>query len=64
MYKDVRQLVTAERHQSVQILGFLLPKCKNFGFFITKVYEFWFFYGTVQILGRHVTSRTPLAVHP
>ncbi len=60
------QLVTAERH--------LLPKCTNFLVFTTKVYEFWcfyhqsvrnivFFYGTVQILGRHVTSRTPLAVH-
>ena len=44
--KDVRQLVTAERH--------LPPKCTNFGFF----------YGTVQILGHHVMSRTPLAVHP
>ena len=30
--KDVRQLVTAERH--------LPPKCTNFGFFTTKVYEF------------------------
>ena len=65
--KDVRQLVTAERH--------LPPKCTNFGFFTTKVYKFWvfyhqsvriliFFYETVQILGRHVTSRTSLAVHP
>ena len=34
--KDVRQLVTAERH--------LQPKCTNFRFFTTKVYEFWFFY--------------------
>ncbi len=34
--KDVRQLVTAERH--------LQPKCTNFGFFTTKMYEFWFFY--------------------
>ena len=32
MGKDVRQLVTAERH---------LPlKCTNFGIFINKVYEF------------------------
>ena len=34
--KDVRQLLTAERH--------LLPKCTNFGVFTTKVYEFWCFY--------------------
>ena len=41
--KDVRQLVTAERH--------LLPKCTNFGFFTTKVYEFWvFYYQNVRIL--------------
>ena len=33
---DVRQLVTAERH--------LPPKCTNFGFFTTKVYEFCFFF--------------------
>ena len=30
-------------HQSAQILVFLPPKCTNFGFFTTKVYEFWFF---------------------
>ena len=30
--KDVRQLVTAERH--------LPPKCTNFGFFTTKMYKF------------------------
>ena len=41
-------------HQSVQILFFLPPKCTNFRFL----------YRTVRILGRHVTSRTPLAVHP
>ena len=41
-------------HQSVRILVFLPPKCTNFGFF----------YKTVRILGCHVTSRTPLAVHP
>ena len=42
--KDVRQLVTAERQ--------LLPKCMNFGFFTTKVYEFWLFYHqSVRILG-------------
>ena len=41
-------------HQNVQILGFLPPKCTNFGFFK----------GNVQILGRHVTSLTSLAVHP
>ena len=41
-------------HQSVRILVFLPPKCTNFSFF----------YETVRILGRHVTSRTPLAVHP
>ena len=41
--KDVRQLVTAERH--------LRPKCTNFGFFITKVYKFWvFYYQNVRIL--------------
>jgi hypothetical protein len=40
-------------HQSVQILGFLPPKCTNYGFF----------HGTVRILGRHVKSRTTLAVH-
>ena len=35
--------MTAERH--------LLPKCTNFGFFTTKVYEFWFFYHqSVRIL--------------
>ena len=43
MSKDVRQLVTAERH--------LPPKCTNFGFFTTKVYEFWvFYYQSVRIL--------------
>ena len=42
--KDVRQLETAERH--------LLPKCTNFGFFTTKMYEFCFFYyQNVRILG-------------
>ena len=41
--KDVRQLVTAERH--------FPPKCTNFGFFTTKVYEFWVFYHqSVRIL--------------
>ena len=31
----------------------------------TKVYEFFFFFFlNVQILGRHVMSRTSLAVHP
>ena len=30
-------------HQSVQILVFLPPKCTNFGFFTTKMYEFWLF---------------------
>ena len=30
----------------------------------TKVYEFCFFFLNVQILGRHVMSRTSLAVHP
>ena len=34
--KDVRQLVTAERQ--------LPPKCTNFRFFTTKMYEFWVFY--------------------
>ena len=41
--KNVRQLETAERH--------LPPKCTNFGFFTTKMYEFWFFYHqSVRIL--------------
>ena len=41
-------------HQNVQILVFLPQKCTNFSFF----------YRTVRILGHHMTSRTPLAVHP
>ena len=42
--KDVRHLVTAERH--------LPPKYTNFGFFTIKVYKFWVFYHqSVQILG-------------
>ena len=41
--KNVRQLVTAERQ--------LPPKCTNFGFFTTKMYEFWVFYHqSVRIL--------------
>ncbi len=47
-----RQSVTY--YQSVRILSFLPPKWMNFSFF----------YETVRILGRHVTSRTSLAVHP
>ena len=43
LIKNVRQLVTAERQ--------LPPKCTNFGFFTTKMYEFWFFYHqSVRIL--------------
>ena len=38
----------------IQNLFFLPPKYTNFGFFK----------GNVRILGRHVTSRTSLAVHP
>ena len=42
--KNVRQLETAERQ--------LPPKCTNFGFFTTKMYEFWVFYHqSVRILG-------------
>jgi len=41
--KNVRQLETVERH--------LPPKCTNFGFFTTKMYEFWVFYHqSVRIL--------------
>ena len=41
--KNVRQLETAERQ--------LPPKCTNFGFFTTKMYEFWVFYHqSVRIL--------------
>ena len=40
--KDVRQLVTAERHLPPKCtnFGFFTTICTNFGFFTTKVYEF------------------------